>query len=76
MTHEEAKQAYLDMVPVWHNGIEYPYIYARKIQRNKNGKHIMLLELMDKCNHSITVAPVEKVSLTPPETTDEEDEAE
>ena len=74
MTHEEAKQAYLDMVPVWHNGIEYPYIHARKIQRNKNGKHIMLLELMDKCGHSITVAQCEKVSLAPPETPDESEE--
>ncbi len=66
MTNEEAKKAYLDMTPVWHNGIEYPYILARKIQRDKDGKHIMLLELMDKCSHSITVARVERVSLEPP----------
>lgn len=66
MTHEEAKQAYIDMNPVWHNGIEYAYIKARKIQRDEKGKHVMFLELMDKCNHSITTARVERVSLEPP----------
>lgn len=70
MTYDEARQAYIDMTPVWHNGIEYPYILARKIQRDKNGKHIMLLELMDKNDHSITVARVERVNLTPPNTTE------
>lgn len=64
------------MVPVWHNGIEYAYIHARKIQRNKSGNHVMVLELMDKCGHSITTAQCEKVSLTPPpETNDESEEA-
>lgn len=72
MTHDEARQAYLDMTPVWYGGIEYRYILARKIQRGRDGKHIMLLELMDKCNHSITVASVERVSLTPPQSKPED----
>lgn len=65
MTPEEAKTAYLKKTPVLHNGIEYAYIHARKIQRDNAGKHIMLLELMDKSGHSITVAPVERVELAP-----------
>ncbi len=68
MTMEEAKQAYLDMTPVWCDGIEYAYIKARKIQRNNKGNHVMVLELMDKCNHSITTVGVERVTLKlPPE---------
>ena len=66
MTNAEAKQAYLDMIPVWCDGIEYAYIHARKIQRDSKGNHVMVLELMDKCKHSITVARAERVTLEPP----------
>ncbi len=66
MTNAEAKQAYLDMTPVWCDGIEYAYIYARKIQRDSKGNHVMVLELMDKCKHSITTVGAERVTLEPP----------
>ena len=76
MTNAEAKQAYLDRSHVWYNGHQYDYIYARKIQRDRDDKtHIMVLELMDFNRNTLVTARVERVSLErPPSPKDEQDE--
>ena len=75
MTNEEAKQAYLDKTHIWYNGAQYDYIYARKIQRDRDGKtHIMVLELMDFNRNSLVSARLDRVSLTPPPDIEEKTE--
>lgn len=62
ITREEAKEAFLYEVPIWHNGILYPYIAA--IRYTKRNKAIVIqLELMDKNNNSIVIAAPKKVEL-------------
>lgn len=62
MTNREARQAYLDDVPVLYRGAQYPRISAvidRKDVR-KNQRFIQL-ELEDPCGHSVTIASPGKV---------------
>ena len=60
MTNDEAKQAFFDDIPVILNGIEYERISAL-IYRKKGSTAYLELELYDKCGHSVSVAPAEKV---------------
>lgn len=60
MTTNEAKAAFLEGVPVIHNGIEYLHISALIYRRHK-GAAILQLEMMDKSGHSVTVASPAKV---------------
>jgi len=63
MTNSEAKSAFLAQRPIVYNGIEYLYI-SGIIYRLSGGKVYIELEMMDKCLHSVTRAPVERVKLT------------
>lgn len=62
MTNDEAKAAFLAQKPVMHGGIRYVYI-SGIIYRLRGGKVVLELEMMDKCLHSVTRAPVERVTL-------------
>lgn len=61
MIGEEAKQALIEQYPVISNGIEYLYVSAIVYRRDKNKRIAVTVELMDKCGHSVTYAPIESV---------------
>lgn len=62
MTDKEAKAAFLTQQAVVHNGIEYRHI-SGLLYRLKSGKPVLLLEMEDKCLHSVTIADPERVTL-------------
>ncbi len=63
MTADEAKKAYYAETPVIHSGIEYERISALIYRKPKGGAPYIQLELLDKCGHSVTIAPLERTSI-------------
>ncbi len=68
MTSEQVKEAMLNFTPVKYDGIYYKritaYIY-RVIENKHKGtyKTIYQVELLDYCNHSVTIADPAKVEV-------------
>ena len=67
MTSEEIKKAMHEFLPVRYDGINYKRItaYIYRVERTRRGtyKIVMQCELLDYCEHSVTIAPAEKVEL-------------
>lgn len=67
MTGDEIKKAMHEFKPVRYDGINYKritaYIYRVVQTRRGTYKSVLQLELLDYCEHSVTIAPAEKVEL-------------
>ena len=60
MTAEEIKDALLKKYPVCANGIEYKRVTA-VIYREHEKRIVVSGELLDKCGHSVTIVPLDKI---------------
>lgn len=60
MTGEEIKDALLKKSPVCANGIEYKCVTA-VIYREQDKKIVVSGELLDRCGHSVTIVPLDKI---------------
>lgn len=63
MTSEEAKRALLERCPVVSDGIEYLYVDEVIYKLDKQGKLTVILQMLDKCGHSVSRAPMSFVEL-------------
>lgn len=61
MTNEEIKDALYAETPVEFNGIIYRRISAIIYRKGQNIKTNITVELLDKCEHSVTIAPAKDV---------------
>lgn len=61
MTNQEARDAMLGKSPVVHNGLKYSRISAIIYRPTDDGSIRVIAELHDKCEHSVTYAPVKDV---------------
>ena len=62
MTNEELKNALLTKCPISWNGIDYSHVSAIIYRLDDKGKIKVSAELMDKNNHSVTIADAAKVT--------------
>ena len=61
VTNNEAKEALLSRSPVTYKNTEYSYISAIIYRYDKHNNLIISAELMDKNNHSVTIAKIKEV---------------
>lgn len=62
MTNEEIKEAMYAQTPVEYKGIKYRCISAIIYRKGFEVKTDITLELLDKCGHSVTIAPAKDVN--------------
>lgn len=63
MTNDEVKKAWYEKKPVHSGGIDYLCVSALIYRITPNGEMIMSVELLDKNEHSVTIANPEKVEV-------------
>ena len=63
MTGEEAKKALFGKMPVRYKGVEYTRITAITYRYNSKMELIVSAELLDKCGHSVVIAPIKDIEV-------------
>lgn len=63
MTLKEADEAAQRRIPVIHQGIEYLRITQTGYNYDKDGKRHGFVQLLDKCEHSVSYADPERCQL-------------
>ncbi len=61
MEQIDLQKAFRERMPVEYRGTRFLYISAVIYRSVSKQKHIMQLELMDKCKHSVIIASPEEV---------------
>lgn len=62
VTNEEIKEAMYAQTPVEYKGIKYRCISAIIYRPGEETKTNITVELLDKCGHSVTIAPAKDVN--------------
>lgn len=62
VTNEEIKDALYAETPVEYHGIKYRCISAIIYRKGQDTKTDITVELLDKCGHSVTIAPAKDVN--------------
>ena len=62
MTNDEIKDALYAETPVEYKGIKYRCISAIIYRKGQETKTSITVELLDRCGHSVTIAPAKDVN--------------
>ena len=63
MTGEEAKKALFGKMPVRYRGVDYIRMTGIIYRYNSKMELIVSAELLDKCGHSVVIAPIKEIEI-------------
>lgn len=61
MANINLNTAFKNMLPVEYHGVKYRHITAVIYRAVSKGQHIVQVELLDKCGHSVVIASPQEV---------------